>query len=122
MKKYIEVQKNKVKDQEQIGAWLSECTANRQPAIVIYYDNDEAYISASITSLLSNADYSMDVDTVKIHDSFSRLSVSYSPKTMHYLNHNDKYFTFDAVPLNRAQEAAEEIYDILLDAVTIKKK
>lgn len=118
MEKILEVQKNKSEDQNLVGEWLSNCQAEKRPCVIIYYDGDDAYISANIMGLVTSHEPKLEVDQSTINKCFLNLSLAYTENPKNYWNHNGMYFTFDNIPKDRANAVAEEIYHTLEKLIT----
>ncbi|HSI91319.1 MAG TPA: hypothetical protein VK927_09400 [Adhaeribacter sp.] len=119
MKRFIEVRKNRPEDQEAISKWLVTCQTNNMPVIIVYYDQDTAYISASILNLVNSSAYEVAVDGDGLDKKFSALGLAENGFAINYWNHNGRFFTFDGIPKNKAPEVATRIFDILDHSITL---
>jgi hypothetical protein len=118
--KYIRIRSERPLEQRLASVWRAACTEFKIPCILIYLEENAAYISANLKHLAENrlrADETEAPDLQQrkalTQQALKTLQLQYTGSARGYWKHNDYYYTFEAVPRHEAQALATAIFQTL---------
>ncbi|MBK0404261.1 hypothetical protein I5M27_14790 [Adhaeribacter sp. BT258] len=113
--KYIRIRNERPLEQRLASIWRAACTEFKIPCILIYLEENAAYISANLKHLAEKPDF--QEKKAFTQQTLQALQYQYTGSARGYWKHNDYYYTFEAIPRSEAQALATEIFQTLIAEV-----
>lgn len=109
--KYIRIRKNRPLEARLASIWCAACNELNIPCVLIYVNEEDAYISANLNHLEHTPDLTLQADIV--HEKLVSIQHEFTGSDKGYWSHNHGYHTFDGIPKAKAQEAAGTIFQVI---------
>lgn len=108
---YIRIRKDRPLEQRLASIWCAACHELNIPCVLVYLNDEDAYISANLSHLPETPD--LKEKTHEVQQKLACIQYRYTGSEKGYWSHNHGYFTFDCIPRDKAQEAAGTIFQVI---------